>query len=477
MSDTRPNILLITTDQQRFDTINREGNPSIFTPHLNYLGETGITFTNAYADCPVCMPSRATIMSGRHAYKQGLVDNGKKQVIDPRYSMPGILTQAGYQTRAIGKMHFVPPRNHNGFEHMEILNDYYRWMEKMGHPQKPMDHGLGQNEMEPAISTVPESLSLTRWIVDRSQEFLETRDTTRPFFLWTSFSKPHSPYDPDRNYWDIYDGISMPDPVYGDWSESEEEIPGSFKEASDVFTGIRHLSKEQIRNARRAYYACVSQVDYNLGYLLSYMKENNLFENTLIIYTSDHGDLLGDHHMGFKSNFLEGSAHVPMLMHCPDSLGLSEMSGERCDEIVCLADLITTFASAAGIELSDNWEYDGLDLRKVAAGDSKRESLVGSCGDQFHMILKDGFKYHVCIKGGAELLFDLNQDPYEETNLAENPEFAEKKADLRSAMIESLKDAEADYVKNGELVIKDWVHNKHRNPGLHTRRWPSDLTH
>ncbi len=477
MPNQRPNILLITTDQQRFDTIHCRGNGSIFTPHLNYLSRTGITFTNAYADCPICMPSRATIMSGKHGYKQGFVDNGKSNVIDSDHSMPGILTKVGYQTRAIGKMHFAPPRNHNGFEHMEILNDYYRWMDRDHRAHVPMDHGIAQNELEPTMSTVPEHLSLTRWIIDRSVEFLDTRDPTRPFFLWTSITKPHPPLDPDKKYWDIYDGIDLPEPIYGDWSENVEDIPESLLESSKLFTDAQDFSKQQLRNIRRAYYACISQLDYNLGYLIAYMKEKGLMDDALIIFTSDHGEMLGDHHMGFKSVFLEGSAHVPMIMRPPKDHPLSEEAGTSCEEIVCLADLIPTFATAAGIELSDEGEYDGIDLTSIASGEKKREKLAGSCGNQYHMLLKDGYKYHFSIKGGDELLFDLEKDPYEQKNLANLPEFADRKLELRAELVDSLRESNFEYVVDGDLATSEWKPNRKKNPGFHTRHWPSDLTH
>ena len=156
------------------------------------------------------MPARASIMTGLHAATTGLIGNsGAIRPMETNPTLPGELTKAGYQTRAIGKMHFEPLRAHYGFEHMELLPDYYRYMAR--HPElgKPKDHGVGENEMEPVFSTVDDSNSLTHWTVDRTIDFLETRDEDRPFFTWCSFAKPHPPFDPCKEYWDLYDGITF----------------------------------------------------------------------------------------------------------------------------------------------------------------------------------------------------------------------------------------------------------------------------
>ena len=156
----RPNLLLITTDQQRFDTIAHaancytgDTNDAIFTPHLNYLLGSGTHFRRCYSDAPICMAARATIMTGRHGHRNDYHQNGGKTVPMTRHpTLPGVLGYAGYQTRAIGKMHFNPLRAHYGFQHMQLLPDYLREMKERGH--SPMDHGLGQNEMEPGFATV-----------------------------------------------------------------------------------------------------------------------------------------------------------------------------------------------------------------------------------------------------------------------------------------------------------------------------------
>ncbi len=478
---SQPNILLITTDQQRFDTIQATGNPCIRTPHLNWLCDQGIRFTRAYTDAPVCGPARYTIMTGRHACNQQVNFNcWNPTPIDHRRTLPGLLTQHGYQTRAIGKMHFIPERNHLGFEHMELLADYYRYMER--HPQlgRPMDHGLGQNEMEPTISTVAESHSLTRWTVERSVDFLETRDAERPFFLWTSFSKPHPPFDPCLSYWQMYAQATMPEPVYGDWSRQAADIPPGFREPTWILNNIDRWSPDFIRDCRRAYYALITQIDYNLGILFARLRELELLENTVILFTSDHGEMLGDHHLGAKSVFFEGSAHIPLLLRLPGNLPLAARRGIVCEELVCLADILPTCLGFAGVTLPAGHAVDGLDLSRVQRGEQRRERLFGEA-NQFHCVIEGNYKYHFTSHGGGELLFDLERDPLEQHDLIRSGTQARVCAELREKLTRHLMAYQHPVVKNGTLTATapapdprttrgDW-------PGFHSPRSPSEVSH
>ncbi len=289
MSAQRPNLILITTDQQRFDTIARAGNPSILTPHLNWIADTGVLCRRAYTDAPICCAARATMITGLHHRNMGPYANwGQPTAKDPAQTLPGILTRHGYQTRSVGKVHYNPARCNYGFEHMEILEDYYRFVRQFPERGIPMDHGVGQNEMEPVISTVDESWSLTRWTVNRAIDFLETRDTTRPFFLNVGFSKPHPPYDPCLNYWQLYQNIDLPKPVLGDWSQDVSHIPTGFLNPTWLLNGVDRLGEQVIQQIRRAYYACITQIDYNLGYLFSRLRELNLLDKTLLVFSADH---------------------------------------------------------------------------------------------------------------------------------------------------------------------------------------------
>lgn len=481
----RPNILLITTDQQRYDTIQLLGNKAIFTPHLNYLVSQGVSFTRCYTDSPMCIPARQTIMTGRYAAtnRQALGDSVQPISMCDLPTLPGVLTQTGYQTRAIGKMHFHPMRAHYGFEHMELLEDYYRNMERHGGPTRPMDHGVGQNEMTPVFSTVEESQSLTRWTVQRSVDFLETRDTTRPFFLWCSFAKPHPPLDCDLKYWHMYENIELPSPVYGDWSQTPDALPAGIAAASWSVSQIDRLSPQQLQAVRRAYYACITQIDYNLGHLLSRMREMKLLEDTWIIFTSDHGEMLGDHWLGAKFVPLEASAHVPMIVRPPVPTGEGHpWQGMHCDRLVCLADLLPTCLHIAEVDGFDKGSIDGFSLLDVVEKQDGHERVFFSFYEMFGLI-EGRYKYIYTARDNHELLFDIQADPHEQQDLIRSGKAIEVHKNMQASMIRWLEEHVPDAVKEGRLVgigempTHQDESGRRASPGLHTQREASDVLH
>lgn len=469
----QPNIILITTDQQRFDTIQCLGNETIFTPHLNWLVDEGRTFTRCYADCPVCIPSRTTIMTGIKGYRSGIVANqNHSKVMTDNPTIPGVLTSRGYQTRAIGKMHFEPARSHFGFEHMELTLDYYREMARKGVMAQPKEHGVGENEVDPVISTVDDQDSLTHWTVDRSIDFIETRDETRPFFLWTSFAKPHPPFDPCLKYWMLYTNDDMPDPIIGDWSSDPEDRPHGFYRLTYMINNIQRYSPRQIKAIRRAYYACITQIDYSLGRLFARLRELDLLDNTWIIFTSDHGDMLGDHHMGAKFNYFEGAAHVPMVIRPPyQPFGeLNDVMGSRCDTLVELADIFPTVMAIAGIEQEGTME--GRDLMSVENGDEDR-IFYGNCGNQIFAVIDKNIKYTYAVKGGEELMFDLNEDPYETHNLINQIDHKPLHEKMRSLMEDKIKTNSPHLMVEGAMPKEERLKGTQdvcKWPGFHSKK-------
>lgn len=455
----QPNFLLITTDQQRFDTLRAAGNSRIWTPHLDWLCDTGIHFSRAYTDSPICAASRATIMTGRHAWSHGQTSNAGISPMAHLPTLPGLLTRAGYQTRGEGKMHFNPMRANYGFEYMRILPDYYREMAALGGTQ-PKEHGIGENEMVPVFSTTDETRTVTHWTAQKSIEFLETRDDTRPFFLWTSFSKPHPPFDAPLSYWHLYDGIEMGDPIYGDWSADLSTIDRGWLGPTRTLNNIDRFSPAQLRAMKRAYYACISHIDYNLGLLFARLRELKLLETTWIIFTSDHGEMLGDHHLGAKTLLLEGSAHVPFIVRPPSASWTPDSkAGTTDDRLVCLADILPTILALAGVPLP---ETNGIDL----CTNQRRERIFGYCGE-FHAVIEEDWKYHFCERGGHELLFHTVNDPMETQNrLADAPEDA---ARLRHLLQEALITRNHPAVASGQLAATSQPDNER---GQRAKAWP-----
>lgn len=236
----RPNILLIMTDQQRGDCLGCDGHPMVETPNLDELAAEGVRFNCAYSATPSCIPARATLMTGQNQWHTGILGMGEGQrrmPADYPHTLPGELAKAGYHTQLVGKMHFHPSRALNGFhntvldEHEsrnrpDFKSDYQTWFEANRPGEVTMrEHGVDWNSMLGRPWHLPEFLHPTNWTARESIKFLERRDETKPFFLCTSFIRPHSPYDPPQVFWDMYINRDLPKPFASEWSNSAISCP------------------------------------------------------------------------------------------------------------------------------------------------------------------------------------------------------------------------------------------------------------
>lgn len=480
----KPNIVFLATDQQRVDTIQALGARQMLTPHMDWLAETGVHFQRGYTQSPVCVSSRACMLTGLHFHRmRGCGWWGQPSARDVRSTLPALLTRAGYQTHGYGKFHYHPTTCNYGWEHMEPMGFYYREMRERG--LAPMDHGLGQNEMEPAMATVSENETITHWTVERGIRFLETRDPTRPFCLYLGFSKPHPPFDPPLHYWQLYQNREIPPATMGDWSRDPANLPAGFMGPTWALNGCDTWSPEQIRETRRAYYALVTHIDYQLGKLFARLRELNLLDSTHIVFTSDHGEMLGDHHMGAKSVFLEPSAHVPLLWRPANEY--ASLRGTDCDSIACMADFLPTFCQLAGSTIPDH--RDGISLVDQATGANRRDRLffyVGPMRDIMGAmagVLDGHLKYLWSASGGDELLFNLQDDPQETQNLIGRSNYQHEHQRLKKLLADEMREAGHEFAATGELVptMEKLVRRQARTtpwPGHHSRHHtPEDLLH
>lgn len=490
----RPNIVLITTDQQRFDTFGRFKPPFLRTVHLDHLAAEGVTFTNAYADCPLCVPARMSIMSGKYAVHHRMTYNGpSSQVLGRTETLPAYLRGLGYQTAAIGKMHFGPMRTRHGFDEMILPDDYYREMRRRGYELQPMRHGLGQNELTPSLATVPEPLTLTSWTVEKCREYIqERRDPTVPFFLWCSFAKPHPPFDPPEPYYSMYRDAAIPPAVRGDWNEPGR-VPEAFARQRDNY--CCHLYQgELLRAARAAYYGMITHIDHAIGRLMGALLEvteaaHQGLTDALVLFTSDHGEYLGDHGSISKSFLHEVSAHVPFIVKPPRSWD-TPLYGRECPHLVTHADIVATCLRAAGGEAPAG--SDGVDLLALARGEAAPRKYLDAIsggpadGNRSSVGITDGrWKYLWFPEGGVEQLFDLETDRYETRDLAASADHRAKRNELRAALAARHRGLPYGYVRDGDLVTMPLIDDKrdgrrqiHRwAPGYATEYSDSDTHH
>lgn len=453
-SASRPNVLFIMADQHRGDCLSSDGHPAVRTPHLDQLARQGIRFRHAYSTTPTCTPARACLLTGMNPWNHGML--GYSRVAE-RYpvEMPRLMKQAGYFTMAVGKLHYTPQRNYHGYdlalldesgrqESIDFRSDYRSWFFAQAPNLNPDATGVGWNDYKGKAYVLPERLHPTRWTADVAVNFLEAWQKTQPFFLKVSFARPHSPYDPPQRWMDAYKDAAIPAPSVGRWATRNEKRN---TERDDLWRG--RLSPEETRTARQAYYGSVSFVDEQIGRIVSALEQRGWIENTLIVYTSDHGDMTGDHHLWRKSYAYEASARIPMIVRGPRALG-----GRTLDSPAELRDLLPTFLDAAGAPIPGR--VDGSSLLDAAQGRPWREFIdlehdICYAPENNWNALTDGrMKYIFHAFDGREQLFDLRADPGELNEITAE----EQLKPWRERMVKHLAPRGEFYVNSGKLAVR-----------------------
>lgn len=455
----KPNILFILCDQWRWDCLGVMGHRTVETPNLDALASEGVLFTNAYSPAPSCVPARASLFTGKAPHRTGFMGYIDGKEWNYNNMLPEVFRNNGYQTHCVGKTHFYPQWKRGGFEGLEsyeawqnfdgtYVNDYHEWLHEKSNGQLTERHtGLNDNSWTARPSSLPEHLHNNTWVVTKGLEFIRRRDKTRPYFLNLSFHRPHPPIDPPKDYWDIFMGKECEDVPVGDWASKFD------KPVTSTNTWYGRLQEDVLRRTRLAYYAQIAHIDNQIGRLMDELRRMNAMPD-MIVFTSDHGEMLGDHHLFRKTYAYEGSAAVPLIIKTPKcSQGLVR------DEAVVLQDLYTTMLREADIEVSE--DIDGLDLGTVLQKDGviSRQWIHGehsSCysADEAMQFMTDGkTKYIWFTHTGHEQLFDLTVDPYECKELSQNPEYQGTLSTWRQRMIEHLAPRVEDGLSDGEKLI------------------------
>lgn len=413
-----PNILLLFTDQQRHDTIAALGNPLIRTPALDRLVREGTAFERCYTPAPVCVAARCALMTGLPPRVTGCCDNEAMPQTTP--SVVERLRAAGYQTHGVGKMHFTPDHTRLwGFETRDIAeegkfehDDFCDFVRTHGYEHVDDFNGVrSEYYYVPQPSQLPARLHPTQWTGDRAIDFLKRRDPARPFFLMTSFLRPHPPFESPTPWNQLYRAADMPPPhvpaAAADFRTYWNALQNRFK-----YRGAWGTDTMLLRTIRAAYYGCISFVDFQIGRILDELGDDA--ENTVVVFTSDHGELLGDYGCVGKRTMQEASARVPLIARWPGAL----RANTRSCTPVSLLDVHATFLDAAGLGAAPHAE--GASLRHLARRRKPRVVFSQFQKRDFAQYLAtDGhWKYTYSTPDRRETLVNLDLDPAETRNLS-----------------------------------------------------------
>lgn len=479
---SKPNILCFVTDQQRADHLGCYGNADIQTPNIDRLAREGVTFTESYVANPVCMPNRASMFTGRYPKAHGCRENGI--TLSPaEVVLPEVLRRSGYQTASIGKIHLAPfgitkdkaaedyeryeskeywehhkslPVPYYGLEHVYLADGHGPYV--FGHYKHQLDEdhpGMYEKlRKDRALSSptgarqswkaaIPEELHYNTVVAEKTIEFLKARDAERPFFVWCSFPDPHHPYSPPRPYCDQYDPREI------EFSPARREgelddLPPYFRRCyeGDLGTGglrgdLRGVTDEHYREIVAHTYGMISMVDHNIGRVVKTLEELSLLENTIMVFFSDHGDLMGDHWLINKGPFFfRGLLRIPTIWRLPGGIS----AGKATSALVSTVDLCPTLLDLVEVPIPEG--VQGRSYNGVLAGEQK-EVREWACVEYDEAYLPDRLRqirsrdwaltYYAHNDYG--LLYDLRRDPDELHNLWDHPDCRQTKGDLLAELL------------------------------------------
>ena len=476
-SRRRPNILWICTDQQRYDTLGAQGNGHVRTPRLDQLWRSGAAFTHAYCQSPICTPSRASFLTGTYPSTCHNTRNGNDRFVERFPLVTRLLADAGYDCGLIGKLHLasaygrIEARTDDGYRYWRyshgprddwpVGHDYADWVRQHGSV-------LGELIQDPA--GVPAPLHQTTWCAERTIEFIkEPRAADTPWLACVNIYDPHPPFNPPQEYRDRYDPAAMPGPLFRDSDLAQQErlaeidfqsrgrpprdldirspvlpeSPGREGSAgADPRAGGRsslppHATARNAHTLQAAYYAMIELIDDQVARMLDALHDSGQADDTLVIFTSDHGEMLGDHGLIQKGcRFYEGLVRVPLILAWPGTI----RDGLVSDALVELTDLAPTLLEAAGAAVPE-W-VQGRSLLPLASGavDPRHhrdavlceyfDALDAPDATRATMYRERRYKLVVYHGHGLGELYDLERDPGEFDNLWDDPAHASLKADL-----------------------------------------------
>lgn len=493
MNQHRPNILLICTDQQRGDSLGCTGATWAVTPNIDKLASQGALFHNCYVHNPVCSPSRASLFTGKYVANHGLYANG---VPLPAHQcmFTRTLADAGYDCGMIGKQHLYPcdtwrtePRKDDGYRvfewahgpnHRALENYYHRWLRKTHaniYSDIFPDKGANENtEYSNRASTgtpidhVPKEAHYSHWVAERAKDFIQhPRAEHEPFFLMANFFDPHHSFGAPQEFRDMIDAEAIPDPNTKPGELDEKPAPHraySEKSYSGTAPGFQDYSADQIKEIRAQYWAMIALIDYEVGRILEALETSGLADNTLIVFTSDHGEMLGNHQQLLKGPQLyDDLTRVPLIARWPGQI----TPGANVSSLVQWIDLTATFLDASGCAPGQG--VQGKSLLPLAKGHDEgwrtwalsEYRYSGFATDPLimtTMVRSGNWKLIVwhgepaCGNNRDGELYNLADDPGELHNLYHAPEYSDRRLQMKSLLLEAMASSE----DRTETQLRPW---------------------
>lgn len=482
ISTQRPNILLICTDQQRGDSLRTTGATWAVTPNLDRLAGQGALFRNCYVQNPVCSPSRASLFTGKYVASHGLYANGVPlPAHQPLFTRT--LADAGYDCGMIGKQHLSPcdswqsePRQDDGYRvfewshgpnHRALENEYHRWLRKsqpdVYHSVFP-DKGANENteygnraKTGTPIDRVSKEAHYSHWVADRAINFIEHPRDTEPFCLVANFFDPHHPFGAPQEFRDMIDTDSIPAPnTYPDELNDKPAPHRDYSEKSYSGTapGFQDYSADEIKEIRAQYWAMIALIDYEVGRILDALDLHGLADNTLVVFTSDHGEMLGNHQQLLKGPQLyDDLTRVPLIARWPGVI----KAGTDVDALVQWVDLPATLLDVAGcakdrsvqgesiIPLATgnngNWRHWALSEYRYSG--FKTDPLLMTTMlryNEWKLIVWHGSPATRAARDGE--LYNLAEDPGELNNLFHHPDYAQVRLQMKSRLLDVMAETE-----------------------------------
>ncbi len=452
---TTPNVVLIVADHWPGSLLGIAGHPSIQTPTLDEISRNGVRFTNHYAENPVCLGARRSIMTGTTPRTHG------DRTFNPKLPMPeGIPTlaqtfrDAGYQAYAVGKIHVYPQRDRIGFDDVllddegrpmfGIHDDYEIYLGEAGYPGRHYYHGMSNNEYAYRPWHLPEETHVTNWATREITRQIKRRDARKPGFWYVGYRHPHPPLVPLQTYLDLYRDIPIDEPWIADWAANHDEQVYTLK--ARMIRMFKHNAL-QVAAARRAFYALCTHIDHQIRIIVGTLREESILDDTVVMFTSDHGDMLGNHNMWAKRVFYENSACVPMIVM--GTAGDRRVGHHRIsDRLTAHQDVMPTLLDLCGIDIPDT--VDGLSMFDEAT----HAFIYGEDGEDGHAsrMVHDGrYKLIYYPVGHRRQLFDVADDPREMRDLAGDAGHRARLEELTGVLAGEMHGSDEQWIADGKL--------------------------